>query len=251
MNLIRLKDTDKLLELKINYHALFHSWIWLFQQDNFLESDYMNNLMAFLYIAHRDLTPPIRPSIKTDIFKPFEKCSIDSCNIVFVTEYPTTLDCSSGIGVGNKNSTSKYKFSDELCQFRDAIEDNLYKKKINLAFDHTLEDPSDNGILFLNSALTCTSEDNTAHAKYWNKFMTHFLTKFQEATSDKIFVFIGHACKYVNLIDRKYHTVIKEKNSLYEAVQNGTRWETKCFSEMHMVLDAIDPTIGYYDDLIL
>lgn len=248
--IIRLKDHEKLLNLEINYHAIFQSWHWLFSTDGFLESDYMNNLMAFLFMMYRKgEEPAMRPYDKKNIFRPFELCHIDYCNVVIVTEYPSITTNSSGLGIGNKILTPPYALTDEMELFRKAVETNLYHGNPHLGFDYSLEEAAENGVLFLNTALTCTAEDNKAHVKYWDKFIAHFLTKFQEATADKVFVFIGDACKYADLIDQTYHHVLTEPIGLDYCIRNKQYWNTNVLEEMNDILSEIDSV--YYRNPVL
>lgn len=252
MNLVKLKSHDKILDLKINYDLIFKTWSFLFMDNNFLESDYMKMLMSFLFLGYKDSDPPFRPSDKSLIFKPFSVCSIDKCKAVIVTEYPTNTNKSSGLGVGNKVGTNVFSVTDEGIAFRDMVEANLYYGNPYLDYDFSLETQANEGILFLNMALTCTSENPKAHVNHWHKFIEFFLKKYQEATADKVFVFIGDAIKFRNLIDEKYHSVVIEPNSLHEAVIKKEYWNTECFAEMQHLVEIAnngDPT--FFDKPIL
>lgn len=245
MNLVRLKSDNKILDLKINYDLLFKSWSFLFMDEDFLESDYMKNLMAFLFLGYRDSNPPMRPSDKSLIFKPFSSCTIDQCKAVIVTEYPTITDKSSGLGLGNKSGLNNFSITDEMASFKDMVETNLYFGEPCLDFDHSLETQAKNGILFLNMALTCTSEDPKAHVNHWHNFIEFFIRKFQEATAGKVFLFIGEAKKFSKLVDTKYHDVIVEHNSLHECVQKQEYWNTETFAELQHLVEIennYDPT---------
>jgi uracil DNA glycosylase len=234
--LIRKPGSKTLVNLEIDYSLILHSWYSMYDI-KFLESDYMRNLMTFLYleydIANNNI---IRPTSKLDVFKPFAMTEMDDCHTVIVFEYPTVTRKGSGLGIGNDTFLHRFAQTPEFSEFRKVIEDTLYDKKINLAFDITLRKAAKEGTLFLNSALTCIENDNRAHVNYWEKFISETISRFEEMNAQKVFIFIGEACKFANLVDPKYHYVLTEEKSLDEYVKNKKEWHTNVFKEANEFL---------------
>lgn len=229
--LVRKEGDTKVVDLHINYSFLLDTWYSLFS-DKFLQGEYMKNLMAFLYLSYEDTN--IRPAKKEHVFAPFKSVDMDICRVVFLTEFPPTYyKKSSGLGLGMDTGLSPYSVTKEFTQFRTMIESNLYDGKPQLNFDISLEEAADNGILFLNTALTCTSENNRAHVKHWERFIVEFLTSFDQIMSNTAFVFIGEAAKFADCIDKKFNGVFIEKNSIDFCVQNGEYWNTTVFKEVN------------------
>jgi uracil DNA glycosylase len=223
--LIRKKGNAKPIDLTINYSFLLDTWHGLFKND-FLYGEYMENLMAFLYLSYEDRESGIMPNNKADIFKPFQKTSYDDCNVVFITEFPTTTSNSSGLGLGNKAHSMPYMLTKEFTQFKNVVEATLYEGRFKLDLDPSLEESSENGILYLNSALTCHKNDNKAHVNHWEKFIRYFLKAYDDVTGNKLFVLIGEACKFADCIDDEYNTVLLEPKGIDEACENGEYWNS-------------------------
>lgn len=230
--LVRKKGEKEVIDLQINYSYLFDTWYSLFRKD-FLGSEYMNQLMSFLYLAYEDPMTGIMPNKKADIFLPFKSVGFDDCKVVFVTEYPTTFYKGSGLGLGNKSTTMPYQLTKEFSQFRKMIEENLYEGRPVLDLDFSLKESAENGVLYLNSALTCTNKNNKAHVNHWDKFISYFIEAYDEVASNIAFVFIGKAAKFASLVDKKYNAVFIEENSIDECVQKGEYWNTDIFKKVN------------------
>lgn len=233
--LVRKKGEERILDLQVNYRNLLGTWYDLYDS-KFLEGDYMRNLMSFLYLAYDSPDVNIKPALSKDIFAAFREVDMDFCNAIVVTEFPTTTNYGSGIGLGNREFTFPYVMTPEFLQFRTMVEENLYDGRPQVNFDISLKEASQNGILFLNTALTCTSENNRAHVKHWEKFIRETLKCFEEVMSDKAFVFIGEAKKFANIPEKKYHEIFVEPNSIDFCVQNGEYWNTDIFTQVNNYL---------------
>ena len=233
--LVRKKGQDKVIDLKINYSYLLSTWHGLFDQV-FLESEYMEQLMSFLYLSYEDAESGIMPSNKADIFLPFQTVDFEDCNVIFITEFPTTSNKGSGLGLGNKSSLAPYQVTPEFVQFRKMVEENLYKGNPSLELDVSLNESAENGVLYLNTALTCTKKNNKAHVNHWDKFISYLIKAFDGVTANKAFVFIGGASKFAHLVDQQYNTIIIEENSIDLCCKNKEYWNTNVFKEVNEFL---------------
>lgn len=232
--LIKKPESDELINLRVDFNNIIGDWVNLFG-DGFLKSDYMKNLMAFLYLQYTASPLLIRPSNKYNVFRAFRETPYMECRVVIMTEFPTTSIKSSGLGLGNSKFTTETAMTPQLYQFKKCIE-NTCHRGLNLNFDNSLREIAEEGVLLINTALTCTATDREAHAKYWDKFMTTFLTKFQEQTAHIVFAFIGDACKYSSLIDDGFHSIIAEPLSIEECVEKKEYWSSEIFTKINDAL---------------
>jgi len=237
---VKFKNATKILDLQLKLPKIFGSWFWILNDSNFFRSDYFKNLMVFLFTGYRDSDKTFRPRDKFSIFKALRECDADYCHTVIVTEFPPLSDKSSGIGLGNKSSTPPYAYTQEALIFKNAIIKNLYDGQLNLHFDISLKDAANNGVLFLNTALTCTTENKRAHEKYWEPFIAHLLSKYETLYADKVFVFIGEAKKFAKYIDQTYHHVLIEEQGIDECVRLNKIWNTDIFSRTQKKLIETD-----------
>ncbi|MGK2861897.1 MAG: hypothetical protein ACSLE0_08185 [Chitinophagaceae bacterium] len=233
--LVRQKGKEEIMNLEINYHLLLNSWYHILH-DKFLRGEYMQQLMSFLYLSYEDEDIEIRPKKRAHIFRAFSECDLDFCNCIFVTEFPTTTEKESGIGLGNRSSVMPYLLTPEMDLFRRAVETNLYGGKPILDFDVSLKESARNGVLYLNTALTCLEDDNQAHVKHWEKFISEIISSYDDIMSGKAFVFIGEAAKFAPLVNQKYNEVFIEENSINDCVKNKEYWSTDIFKKVNNYL---------------
>lgn len=228
-----IKIKDKLEELTIDWRYLIGDYVNLFPK-LFLLSEYMKNLMVFLHASYKRDDITVRP-LQNDIFRPFKVCPYKELKVILVTEYPPRTFSGNGLGLGNKSSISNCCVSQELVEFRNCIENTFYGD-FNVHFDWTLTNLAVQDFLLLNTALTCTREDEKVHVPHWNGFIRTLLKNLSKKNVGLIFAFIGDACKFADIIDKNAHCVIQEPLSIHKCVKDKEIWTTDIFNEIN---DAI------------
>lgn len=111
------------------------------------------------------------PSPK-NIFKAFRACSFKDCKVVFLGQDPyPQRGVATGILFGNSEDTSEEYLSPSLKVVKEAAIN--YEIPHNLIeFDNTLESWAKQGILMINTALTCEVGKVGAHFDIWKPFMS-------------------------------------------------------------------------------
>jgi uracil-DNA glycosylase len=166
-NEIRIKDTiNKLIE---KYKA--SSWKDI-MSETFQHKSFSNALDRLMNETKegQHFTPPLK-----DIFKSFDLCPLDKVKVVFINAYPTpTKGEADGIAFSNTS--------------------NPFTKKLNSIKDglgNSLEYLPEQGVMLLNTALTCPVDNKSGHYELWKPITEKLLNAISYRTLKTIFVFIG------------------------------------------------------------
>ena len=108
-------------------------------------------------------------------------------------------------------------------------------------FDNSLEQWEQQGVLLLNSALSCEQFKAGSHAKLWEEFIAGLITILndfkitREEMTSLVFVFLGGQAKmYLNEVSEKLHYVITRYHPVAEAY--GANKFTGFFNEVNIKL---------------
>lgn len=147
---------------------------------------------------------PVYPNIK-DIFKDFTLCPLHNLRVVIMGQDP---------------STSPSHFSPSLEVLMESVIDfSLPHGNIN--FDPSLEKWESQGVLMLNSALSCNVGKVGSHALLWKPFIRSFLTNLSLHTNGIVYVLMGsEAQSFESYINGKYNYILKTRHPLWYAKNN-------------------------------
>ena len=237
-----VKIKSKLRKLEVDYSSILGDWINLFPT-RFLEGEYMKNLLSFLFASYTAGHDCIRPA-RDKVFNAFKACTYMDCKVIFVTEFPTQTFKGNGIGLGNLAEFSDgFLLTPQIKALQTCIEETYYNG-FRVSWNTTLQDLTDQGVLFLNTALTCTTDDKEAHTLHWEPFISELINNISDKTSNIVFVFIGDACRYAPLVDEKNHEVLMETLSIEECITKKEIWMSDIFNELNDTLFHMHGTTG-------
>lgn len=152
-----------------------------------------------------------------DIFKAFTLCSKKDCRVVFLGQDPYPQEgVATGILFGNSKDTKD--ISPSLKVIRDSV---MSLGDVN-SFDITLESWAKQGILMINSALTCEVNKIGKHFLLWKPFMSKFLLSLSAQKKDVIYVLFGNQAQSFESYINKGNYVLKVKHPAFYA-----RWNVK------------------------
>ena len=148
------------------------------------------------------------------IFRAFELCPYKDCYCVFLgmDPYPQK-GVATGILFGN-NESSDSKLSPSLRVIKDSVI-NLEVPHNIITFDHSLESWARQGILMLNSSLTCEVGKPGSHADIWRAFMTRFLRNFSNKITGLVYVLFGSQAQSFEPCISKDNFIIKIEHPAY------------------------------------
>lgn len=146
--------------------------------------------------------PAILCPSPTNVFKAFTLCSLKDCKVIFIGQDPyPQKGIATGILFGNSKDTPEDKISPSLDVIKEASIDYSISHE-GLEFDNTLESWAKQGILMINSALTCKINEVGSHALNWRQFIIKLLKNLSIRESGIIYVLFGRQAQsfkqYIN-----------------------------------------------------
>lgn len=219
--------------------GFFGDWIGL------IDTQELYRVLGELNKVNPELLCP-RPN---EVFKAFKLCSYRDARVVFLGQDPfPQKGVATGIVFGNKEGTPEDRFSPSL----EVIKESCINYEIPhgpIKFDCTLESWAKQGILMLNSALTCKVNEIGSHTMLWRKFMSSFLKNFSDRSPGIIYVLFGkQAQTFEPYINNKYNDIIKVEHPAYFARQHKIM-PYNVFTDINKILKGrYGETIQWYTE---
>lgn len=173
----------------------------------------------------KTINPNILCPALSNVFKAFRLCSLRNCKVVFIGKdpYPDKFmgkPRATGILFGNDNNIPENKLSPSLQVIKEcAINFEIPHNIIN--FDNSLESWARQGILMINSALTCEVGKIGSHINYWRTFMSKLLKNLSKETTGIVYILFGKQAQNLKFyIDKNYNDIIEVEHPAYFARLN-------------------------------
>ena len=167
--------------------------------------------------AGRRFTPVIK-----DLFRAFEECPYEDLKIVVIGQDPYPQ---AGVADGISFSCSHTgKVQPSLRYMFKAIEETVYPE--GMTWDPDLKRWSNQGILMLNTAMTCEIGNIGSHIKLWEPFTEYLFDVLDNSNTGLVYVFLGNKAKTWNksISSMNYKFFIPHPASA--AYKKEGRWET-------------------------
>lgn len=179
------------------------------------------------------------PSVR-NVFKAFELCSYRDCKAIFIGQDPyPQKGVATGILFGNSKDIPENKLSPSLDIVKEAAI-NYEIPHYGVIFDQTLESWAKQGILMINSALTCELNKVGSHVMMWRPFMTKFLKVMSENNPGVIYVLFGKQAQTLKpYINQRTNHIIEVEHPAYFARTN-TRMPKDLFSRISRLTKSIN-----------
>lgn len=207
------------------------------------------NEMAKVLNALRKVNPDKLCPEYSNIFRAFELCKYDDCRVVFLGQDPyPQKGVATGILFGNRKETPDDKLSPSLEVIKEcAIDYTVPHAPID--FDITLEAWAKQGILMINSALTCKMNEVGSHVNMWRPFVSKLLKNLSEKESGIIYVLFGRRAQtFKPYIRKDYNFVIEIEHPAYFA-RTQTLMPHRVFTDIDKILkDYYDTKIVWYNE---
>lgn len=188
------------------------------------------------------------PSMR-NVFRAFELCKYDDCRVVFLGQDPyPQKGVATGILFGNRKETPDDKLSPSLEVIKEcAIDYTVPHAPID--FDITLESWAKQGILMINSALTCKMNEVGSHVNMWRPFVSKLLKNLSEKESGIIYVLFGRQAQtFKPYIRKDYNFIIEIEHPAYFA-RTQTIMPHRVFTDIDKILkDYYNTKIVWYNE---
>ena len=161
----------------------------------------------------------ICPKLK-DIFKAFTLCPFSNLRVVILSQDPyPQKDIATGIAFANKSDTPESHLSPSLEVLKESVINyNIPHRTIN--FDPSLEKWETQGVLLLNSALSCELGKVGSHVLMWRPFIKSLLINLSKYHTGLVYVLMGtQAISLEPYINRRFNHVIRIRHPSWYARQ--------------------------------
>ena len=168
---------------------------------------------------------PVVPEYR-NIFKAFTLCRKSNCRVVFLGQDPyPQQNVATGILFGNHAGTPM--ISPSLRVIRDSVMSLEYGD-----FDITLESWAEQGILMINSALTCETNKIGSHFLLWKPFISKFLLSLSTQKKGIVYVLFGNQAQLFEPCIMEGNIVLKERHPAFYARMNAPM-PSKVFTDIN------------------
>lgn len=157
-----------------------------------------------------------------NIFKAFRLCSLKDLKVVIVGQdpYATIFNgtpTATGIAFGNNKETLEKDYSPSLKVLKESVINASVPKDFAI-FDCTLEEWEKQGVLLINSALSCTQGLSGSHTLLWLPFMKSFLSNLSKKKKGIVYVLMGTNAKNLSFaIDKEGNHLLYTNHPSYYA----------------------------------
>ena len=161
---------------------------------------------------------PIRDKICPDyknIFKAFNKCPYRELRLVILSQDPySQKDIATGLAFANFNNTPENQLSPSLQVIKESIIN--YEIPHNLiTFAPELEEWEEQGVLLLNTALTCEINKPGSHSLLWRPFICKLIKQICSYNPGTVWLLLGNSAQSFEPYISKSQYIIKAKHPAY------------------------------------
>lgn len=158
---------------------------------------------------------PIRDKICPDyknIFKAFHKCPYRELRLVILCQGPyPQKNIATGLAFANFNMTLEEKLSSSLQVIKESIIN--YKIPNNLiTFAPELEEWAEQGVLLLNTALTCEVNKPRSHSLLWRPFICQLIKNICDYNTGIVWLLLGNSAQSFKPYINKHQYIIEAKH---------------------------------------
>jgi uracil-DNA glycosylase len=175
-----------------------------------------------------------------DIFKAFKLCPLRDLRAIIIAQDPypdfyNNKPRATGIAFANTSETPEKDLSPSLEILKESIIDfTIPHEEAN--FDPSLEKWEEQGVLLLNSALTCRQGQPGSHSLLWRPFTRNLLLNLSKHTTGIVYVLMGSSAQsFESFIDSRFNHIIKCKHPSYYA-RTSTSMPSSIWQEINNIL---------------
>lgn len=201
-----------------------------------LDREETMKIMGWLKTINPNTLCPSLPNV----FKAFRLCSYNDCKVIMIGQdvYPDKYmgkPRATGILFGNSNEIPENKLSPSLEVIKEsAINFEIPHNIIN--FDNSLESWAKQGMLMINSALTCEFGKVGSHISKWRPFISKFIKNMSNKRTGIIYILFGKEAQSLKpYINNVYNDILEVNHPAYYTRMNK-RMPSDVFVQMNDML---------------
>lgn len=204
---------------------------WAHKLRGFIQSSDFDKILDTLYKMREDgkrFTPPLKY-----VFRAFEECPHDKLKVIMIGQDPYPHF---GVADGLAFSCSlTQKPQPSLKNIFGAVELTVYEE-FPTHQDPDLTRWANQGVLLLNSALTCQVDKVGSHYSIWQEFIAYTMDMLNFTDSGLIFVLMGKQAQELEGMIGDHHHIIKVSHPA-SAAYTKTTWDCgNMFNEINKII---------------
>jgi uracil-DNA glycosylase len=214
-----MTQTVNLEEIKCKLIEKLSPSGWATKLRGFIQSSDFDAILETLYIEReqgRRFTPPLK-----DVFRAFEECPEKDLKVVIIGQDPYPhMNVADGIAfscsrTGKLQPSLKFIFQE--------IERTVFQEWPSHQ-EPDLTRWAKQGVLLLNTALTCQIDKVGSHYDIWHDFIMYLLDMINLTNSGVIFILLGAKAQELESVLGQNHYILKASHPA-SAVYSGGTWD--------------------------
>lgn len=206
-------------EIKEKLIKKFEGTGWDIKLRSFIKSSDFSKIIENLYnqkLEGKRFTPPLK-----HVFRAFEECSLDKLKVVIIGQdvYPH-LGVADGIAF---SCSLTGKAQPSLKNILKEVNKTVYNDEV-ISEDVDLKRWANQGVLMLNTALTCQIDKVGSHYDVWKDFITYVIDMINLTNSGIIFILLGAKAQELESLIGDNHYILKATHPA-SAVYTGGTWD--------------------------
>ena len=190
-----------------------------------------DRILKSLTLSKQSICPQFK-----DIFRAFKLCPFKELRVLIIGQDPyPQKGIATGIAFANSPNTQEDSYSPSLEILRESVIDYTIPHRTTI-FDPSLEKWESQGVLLLNSALTCQLGRVGSHSLLWRPFIKSLLTNLSKQTCGIVYVLMGtEAQSFEPYINKQFNHVIRIRHPSYYA-RTKTKMPSEIWQEVNNIL---------------
>lgn len=192
---------------------------WANKLKGFVQSSDFNKILDVLYKLREDgkrFTPPLK-----QVFRAFEECPINKLKVIMIGQDPYPhFGVADGLAFSCSNTG---KPQPSLKNIFEAIDATVYPGQ-TIEHNPDLTRWANQGVLLLNSALSCQIDKVGSHYAIWKEFIAYVMDILNFTDSGLIFVLMGKQAQELEGLIDDHHYIIKVSHPA-SAAYTKTTWD--------------------------
>lgn len=223
-------DLQEIKQKLFNKFAV-NGWDRVFR--SFVYSTDFDNILTKLWELsndHKKFTPPLK-----QVFRAFEECPHNKLKVIMIGQDPYPhLGVADGLAFSCSNTM---KPQPSLKNIFDAIEVTIHQEFSNYQ-DPNLTRWANQGVLLLNSALTCQVDKVGLHYAIWQEFIAYTMDILNYTDSGLIFVLMGKQAQELESMIGEHHYIVKVSHPA-SAAYTKKAWDcSDMFNEINKIING-------------
>ena len=196
---------------------------WANKLRGILKSSDFDKILITLYKMREDgkrFTPPLK-----NVFNAFEKCPVKDLRVVIIGQDPYPyLNVADGLAF---SCSITGRAQPSLKFIHHSITQTVYDNDEKLQHNPDLTHWAEQGVLLLNSALTCEIDKVGSHTPIWKDFIAYVIDMLNFTDSGLVFILLGKQAQELESLIGPNHYILKASHPA-SAAHNGTNiWDCK------------------------